>query len=112
MIVATIILDPNDCYIGDRGLPERPSFDKTLLTAICTGHDISKEAYDMLPPSIRGVTTFGANKVPITIKEIDKNAELLLVVRSAEKVEKGKQFRLDNFSLIVDTKQLQIYRRT
>ena len=111
MIVATLILDPDDCYIGGQRLPERPSFDKALLTAVCKGQGISKDAYDMLPPSIRRVTTFGANKVPITIREISRNAELLLVVRSAEKLENGRQFRLDKFSLIVDIKQLQIYRR-
>lgn len=116
MIVATILLDQNGCYVdAESNLPGgRPDWDKALLTALCRDQIISKEAVGMLPASICRVAKWDDSvepECPITIKEINGLTDLLIVTRSNIAVINGKVFRLDNFELIVAQGQLEIWRR-
>jgi hypothetical protein len=112
-MIGTILLTKDNKYVkADGNLPSRPSFDKELLTALCTGALVSKEGYEMLPPSIRKVIQNVClhYDTPITIKELGK-AEVLIVVRSLELVDStAKEFRLNKHSLIVKQKDIEIWR--
>jgi len=45
----------------------------------------------------------------VTIPEIAKYSDVLLVNRSSENLEGGKKFRLDNFKLLTKQGQLEIW---
>ena len=115
MIVSTILLSTNNCYVDRQGkLPERPSFDKELLTTICSGQVVSKVGYKMLPPSIKDkviMTEQVEPEVGITISEIDGLTDLLLVVRSKQECLGGKEFRFTNFECIIKDTQIEIWKR-
>lgn len=115
MIVSTLLLDQNNCYVNDKGeLPRRPAFDKELLQTLCTGQTISNHAAVMLPPSILDVVghiSSGQPTIGITIPEIDALTDLLLVTRSSCAVKEGKTFRMDNFKLITEQGEIEIWKR-
>ncbi len=114
MIFGTILLDINDKYIDKNGeLPERPYFDKHLLTALVENNRVSPEGYELLPPSIQKVAKCTAlwPTLPITVPEISELSDLLMVVRSYNPVEGGKVFRMDNFTQIARTGRIEIYKR-
>ena len=109
MIVGTILLTKSNKYVDNEGnLPKRPKFDKELLTSIVKGGIVSEEAYIMLPYSMQKLCTVGDYSVPITIRELSK-ADLLIVSRSAEDFEGGKEFRLDNFKCVVKDRKVEIW---
>ena len=111
MIVSTILLSQDDEYVDkDGNLPARPVFDKFMLRELCRGKAISGAAEAMLPPSIRNVTG-GIEFMPITIKEIDKYAELLIVVRSKSQSLGGKVFRFTNFKMLARSEGIELWIR-
>ena len=114
MKTATILLDQNDNYIMDSGkLPERPWFDKAYLKAFYNQQNVSKDGFNMLPPSIRNSVTchemYDGDVTPTTIREIAES-HLLIVIRSYEKGE-GKKFRLNNFKMMIQTEVVEIWIR-
>ena len=114
MITSTIILDPYDKYVDDKGnLPDRPSFDKAFLKALISKCLVSGEGYNLLPPSLQKIAyiTHGEPDLPITIPEIDGLTDMLIVVRSTRALGKGKIFRLDRFEKIASSGQIDIYFR-
>jgi len=117
MKVGTILLTRSNKYVDDRGnLPKRPKHDKTLLEGVLeTEGTVSSVGYDMLPPSIqRHVVVIGddtnTDYAPVTIKELDK-AEMLIVSRSPEDFDIGKEFRLDNFRCLVKDRKVEVWIR-
>jgi len=115
MKVGTILLTKSNKYVDANGnLPKRPKFDKTLLEGIlATAGTVSSVGYDMLPPSIQRrvvVTGDDANTdyTPVTIGELAMS-ELLIVSRSPEDFEGGKEFRLDNFKCLVKDRKVEIW---
>jgi len=116
MVVSTILLTSDNFYINEDGsLPMRPDFDKTLLTALAKNNIVSNEGYNMLPPSIKSVVKTSNEQqepeFPITIREINAFTDLLIIVRSNELIIGGKQFRLDNFELLVKDRKIELWRR-
>ena len=117
MVVSSILLSRNGCYVDEDGnLPPRPSFDKAFLAALVRGQHISDSAYLMLPSSMRDTTFSATNagvepEIGITIPEIAGLTDLLIVVRNSQNLSSGKKFRLDAFDLIVSFEHIEIYRR-
>jgi len=113
MIVATILLDKDNNYVMEDGkLPERPEFDKALLSGLLRNQTISILGYLLLPPSIQETVTVAGlvhEKFPVTISEIAE-ADLLIVSRS-QSTGKGKKFRLDEFTNLVTDTKIEIWRR-
>ena len=114
-IFSTILLDEEDRYICDDGLPHRQTWDKGLLKEIVRGETISEEASRMLPKSIVAVAYDITDEVEpstgITIEEISALSDILIVSRSSKPCEGGKKFRFDNFKRIVKQPHLEIWRR-
>lgn len=115
MKVGTILLTKSNKYCGDYGiLPKRPKHDKAMLTELLKVEGIvSSDGYYMLPPSIREhvvVTGDRANTdyAPVTIRELAKS-DLLIVSRSSEDFEGGKEFRLDNFKCLVKDRKVELW---
>ena len=112
MKVGTILLTKSNKYVDTNGnLPKRPRHDKELLGGILNGHRVSEEGYNMLPPSLQAmcwVNTGNYSETPVTIKELAK-AELLIVSRSQEDFEGGKEFRLDSFKCLVKDRKVEIW---
>ena len=115
MIVGTILLDADDCYTYDNGeLPNRPTFDKELLTFLVKGKAVSHKGYRMLPMSIKKVISEITSKepeFPVTIPEIDGLSDLLIVSRGNKNGENGKKFRFDKFKLITTQREIEIWKR-
>jgi len=115
MIVGTILLTADRQYVIDEGrLPLRGSWDKELLTTLATDQQVSYEGYEMLPPSIREVTsrTEGEPTFPVTIPEIDALSDILIVSHSYEVSTIGKVFDLDrSFKLLTVGKKTSIWVR-
>ena len=112
MLVGTILLTKDNVYVKEDGkLPLRPEHDKELLKDICYNGRVSTRAYSMLPPSIQKVVETDDNvlSVPITIRELAE-ADLLIVSRSFELC-RGKEFRLDNFKLILRDRKIELWRK-
>jgi len=112
MIVGTILLTKSNKYVDDEGkLPKRPKFDKELLAGILAGRPVSEEGYKLLPQSLQALcyTSIAPQmRVPITIRELAKS-ELLIVSRSQEDFEGGKEFRLNNFKCLVKDRKVEIW---
>lgn len=117
MIVSTILLTRDNYYVGENGkLPARPKHDKELLTSIVKDQYVTDAGFDMLPPSIRELTrsavaNFKEPTTGITIQEINDLTELLIVSRSPKPLYSGKKFRLDNFRLLVEDIQIELWVR-
>ena len=114
MIVSTILLSANNCYVDkDGNLPTRPEFDKELLATLLKGQAVSVEGYNMLPPSLKNLCFKNVTQepYPITIPEIDALSDLLIVSRSNDYIVGGKEFRFDNFTLLVKQPLVAIYKR-
>lgn len=115
MIVSSILLTKDDKYIDSRGkLPERPYFDKDLLTFLCMGKSVSKLGYNTLPHSIKVLTnvTEGEPEIGITIPEINGLTDLLIVVRSPESCNGGKEFDLHrSFKNIMKDESIELWIR-
>lgn len=114
----TILLDPNDNYVDTNGkLPSRDSipYDKEFLKAFTLNQTVTQKGYDGLPPSMRKFLTVTDDireiTMAVTIPEISKYSDLLIVNRSTEVLENGKRFRLDDFKLLTKQGQLEIYTR-
>jgi len=110
-MIGTILLSKDNKYIDkDGNLPSRPDYDKEMLKALVKGHSVSAKGYNMLPPSIRAVCSdYNDNyTMPITIRELAE-ADILLVNRSSEILEGGKEFRLDNFKCIKEENQIELW---
>ena len=113
-MIATLLLTKDNVYVSEDGkLPVRPKFDKDLLTGLAKGLVVSKAGYDMLPSSIKSEVFCDQREstFPVTIKEIDGLTDLLIVSRSDEYIVEGKEFRLDNFTLLVKQPSIEIYKR-
>lgn len=111
MIVSTILLSLDDEYVDkDGNLPTRPAFDKSMLRELCKGKAISSAAEAILPTSIKNVIG-GMEFIPITIKEIDAYAELLIVIRSKSQSLGGKVFRFTNFKMLAKSEEIEIWIR-
>lgn len=112
MKVGTILLTRSNKYVDAEGnLPKRPKFDKALLEELLASEGrVSGAGYDMLPPSIqrRVVVTGDDECAPVTIKELSKS-DLLIVSRSPEDFENGKEFRLDNFKCLVKDRKVELW---
>lgn len=112
-MLGLILLSKNNVYVrDDRKLPERPEFDKGLLTAFITGQTVSYSAYKLLPPSMKAlcyVSDVASSKAPVTIRELAK-AHILLIVRSLDEAP-GKKFRLDKFKCVVKAKGIEVWQR-
>jgi len=113
-MINTILLDPNDNYVDNNGnLPKRPDYDKKLLKAFTLNQTVTQNGYDGLPPSMRKFLTVTEDlkeiTMAVTIPEIAKYSDVLLVNRSSENLENGKKFRLDNFKLLTKQGQLEIW---
>ena len=114
MKVGTILLTKSNKYVdADGNLPKRPKFDKNLLSSLLSVEitTVSEEAYNILPPSMqKQVLCLGNdfNIFPITIEEL-ANTSLLIVVRSTEDFEGGKEFRLDNFKQLVKDRRIELW---
>jgi len=112
MVVGTILLTKSNKYIDTEGkLPKRPKFDKELLAGLLNSNPVSEEGYKLLPPSLQALcyTSIAPQmRVPITIIELAK-AELLIVSRSPEDFEGGKEFRLDNFKCLVKDRKVELW---
>jgi len=113
-MINTILLDTNDNYVDNQGkLPKRPDYDKELLKAFSLNQTVSKKGYDRLPPSMRKFLTITENTkeitMAVTIPEIAKYSDILLVNRSSENLENGKRFRLDDFYLLTKQGQFEIW---
>lgn len=111
MVVSTILLTKSNKYIDANGnLPKRPTHDKTLLAELVSSQlSVSEEGYNTLPPSIQKLCIVDTNyKMLITIPEI-ANSELLIVSRSTEDFEDGKEFRLDNFKCLVKDRKVELW---
>ena len=115
MIVGTILLTADRQYVIDEGrLPARGNWDKELLTTLAKGNAVSKEGYEMLPPSIRDLVhiTGGQPTFPVTISEIDALSDILIVSHSYEISTIGKVFNLDrSFKLLTSGKKTSIWIR-
>jgi len=116
-MIATILLTKDDQYLVKGRLPRRPDYDKELLTGLAVGMIVSKAGFDMLPNSIKREVhcPVGMSKepnFPITIKEIDGLADILLVVRSLEiSGSDSKVFRFDNFELLLKQREIELWKR-
>lgn len=113
MKVGTILLTKSNFYCNANGdLPKRPKHDKELLAGIIAGGRVSNAGYDMLPFSLQKLVTVDTivPNTPITIRELAKS-DLLIVSRSQEELEFGKQFRLDNFKLLVKDRKVELWIR-
>ena len=120
MKLGIILLSQNNIYVSEAGaLPKRPRFDKTLITDIIRGQRVlcSAKTLKTLPASILGAgyfTTDVNNDYDINFGiETFKSApvDMLFVVRSNTEME-GKEFRLDDYTLIFKpTKSFEIYRK-
>jgi len=112
-MIATLLLTKDNVYVGETGkLPMRPEFDKDLLTGLAKGLAVSKAGYDMLPNSIKREVFCDQREptFPVTVKEIDALADIILVVRSNELC-RGKEFRFDNFELMLRQRDIELWRR-
>lgn len=117
-MVNTILLSKNGCYVDNNGkLPKRPSFDKELLSAFCQDQTVSHNGYLGLPPSMRKKVKVPSDlmtrkceiTMAVTIPEISELSGVLLVIRSTEDIQDGKQFRLDKFKCLVKNGELEIW---
>jgi len=112
-MIATILLDENDCYVYDHDvLPKRTTWDKELLKAFITDENLSHKGYAMLPPSLQhkvGITS--VKPYPITVPEIDELADILIITRGKSGGLSGKRFRLNKFIAILKTEGLEIWHR-
>ena len=115
MIIGTILLSQNDCFVDDRkNLPQgRPQWDKELLKTYVSLNTISREGYKLLPPSIQAVAkvTRKEPELAITIQELDALPDILYVVRSSRMTHGGKKFRLDNYEPILKELRFEVWKR-
>lgn len=115
MIVSTILLSLDDCYIDNHGnLPsERPNFDKKLLKAIVNGQTVTHKAFNMLPNSIRKdlVVTDENPSVGVTISEISALSDMIVVVRTQECLNSPFKFRFTNFECLVKDTKIEIWMK-
>lgn len=114
MIISTLLLDEDDNYVYSDGLlPHRTTWDKRLLKTFIELGTVSKTGFNLLPPSLREVSTIthGEPQTPITLKEIDALSDILLVTRGRSRDLPGKKFRFTNFTRILATQSLEIWKR-
>ena len=114
-MIATLNLTRDNVYVMENGdLPSRQMYDKDLLTGLAKGLTVSKAGYDMLPKSIKKevyhFNTTQEPQFPVTIKEIDALADIIIVVWSNE-IGRGKEFRFDSFELMLKQRDISLYRR-
>ena len=113
MNIALLLLSQDDCYVKSSQerdiLPVRPYFDKSLLSSVLNGQNVTSEGFKMLPPSIKKLVQVGSNPFPVTIREI-ADADLLIVTRSEYPLN-GKKFRLDKFTMVAKQPELEIWVR-
>jgi len=111
MKVGTILLTKSNKYVDANGnLPKRPKFDKELLSNLVAKEGkVTEEGYKILPLSIQKKVVVNLyDWFPITIKELAK-ADLLIVSRSPEDFDGGKEFRLDNFKCLVKDRKVEVW---
>ncbi len=115
MIIATILLDEQDKYVyADDTLPARTTWDKKLLGTFINRQKVSKQGYDMLPPSLQKTVEqakFFEEPYPITVPEIDALADILVVTRSTSRSLAGKIFRMDKFEPVLKSQGIEIWKR-
>lgn len=114
MVVGTILLSKTNEYLTHEGkLPLRPKHDKALLGGLIEGHRVSEDGYKLLPPSLQAlcwVNTGNYAETPITIRELNE-CELLIVSRSTTDTVGGREFRLDNFKLLLKDRKIELWIR-
>jgi len=116
-MINTIILSKDGKYIGDNNqLPSRENipYDKELLKAFCKNQIVSEKGINTLPPSIKKIVKKQSLNdeeitMAITIPEIEKYSDVLLINRSSENLINGKVFRLDNFKCLTKQGYLEIW---
>lgn len=111
--IGTILLTKNDQYLTDSGhLPQRPSGDKAFLRTVCLNGKVSRQGYELLPPSVRKVVTVDEDyTVPVTIRELAES-DILLVNRSPKCFEAGCKFRLGNFRRLGIANNIEVWVNT
>ena len=115
-MIATLNLTKDNVYVMENGkLPLRQDFDKELLTGLARGMIVSKKGFNMLPNSIKKEVhcPLGIARdpnFPVTIKEIDALADIIIVVRSVE-IGRGKEFRFTNFNLMLRQRDIELWVR-
>lgn len=111
-MTGTILLSKTNEYLTfDGKLPDRPSHDKHLLSAMVAGQSVSVEGYDLLPPSMQAYCMVADPiTIPITIRELAE-CDLLIVSRSRTNTGGGKVFRLNKFKLLVKTSKIELWRK-
>jgi len=113
-MVNTILLSVDGYYVDNDGnLPERPSYDKELLTAFCKNAVVSQKSYDIVPPSMQKYLKISKDpkeiNVAFSIPEINELSDVLIVIRSQKKLKDGKKFRFDNFKLLTIQGNIEIW---
>ncbi len=99
MTVGIILLSPDGFYLDADGfLPQRPEFDKELLTGLCKGQEFvcSESTFVTLPDSILKNGYYTDSKlydINLGIKTLyTMPPHLLIVVRSDKRLNDGKYF--------------------
>ena len=115
MKVGIILLSPDGFYLDADGfLPKRPDFDKELLVALCKGQDYicSENTFKTLPKSITENGTRCAKEdydVNLGIKTLHiMPPHLLIVVRSAQRLNDGKYFNLSDYKPVFKSDSLEL----
>lgn len=115
MQIGTILLTPNNEYVDFEGnLPLRPAQDKPLLAGLCKDRVVSINGYNLLPNSIKKTVNLITSvwypyDIAITIQELAK-VDLLIVSRSPQNLANGgKVFRLDKFTKIYTSEELELW---
>jgi hypothetical protein len=116
-MINTILLSKNGCYVDENGnLPSRENvpWDKELLKAFCQNQIVSGKGFNSLPPSMRKIVKKQnihdeEITMAVTIPEIANYSDVLLISRSSEFLENGKEFRLDKFQCLIKNKDIEIW---
>ena len=115
MKLGILLLNQKNVYLTATGLPEsRPRWDKEFLTNLVDGMKVtcSKETLVKLPKSITDkcyITTGLDYDINLGISTFKDKVDLLIIVRTRGE-EDGKQFRLDDYKLILKKGELEIWK--
>lgn len=118
MTQGIVLLSADGYYLGANGeLPARPSWDKEFLTMLIKNQRVlcSPNTLKTLPKSMLNVAYFTIN--PSMDYDINFGIETfrsakpqqLIVVRGKESLGSGKLFKLDGWTLVYKSKDLEIY---
>ena len=117
MTIGTVLLSKDNFYIGTKGeLPARPDWDKDFITNLIKGRKVlcSKNTLVDLPKSILDSAYFTTNPtlehdINFGISSFKYKPDILIVVRSNENLNAGKLFRLNDYTLIHCSTNMEVY---